>query len=154
MAELYVRHVGRLAIVRTEGPIRLSEYVLTCPYSASLRAHSASDTNAEPGPANVLPIIAVGDTSSADDRYTNLQLWGHAGIPEAWLVDITAQRVVLFRAPHAEECQDQDQMGSGNVVSPGAFLDLSPHHQHAGPITGSLNGDSGNALFHTRFRPI
>jgi len=67
----------------------------------------------------------VGDTSFADDRYTNLQLWGHAGIPEAWLVDITAQRVVLFRAPHAEECQDQDQMGSGDVVSPGAFPDRS-----------------------------
>lgn len=40
-------------------------------------------------------------------------------------MDITAQRVVLFRAPHAEECQDQDQMGSGDVVSPGAFPDRS-----------------------------
>lgn len=34
-----------------------------------------------------------------------------------------------------------------------SLIDLSPLH-HSDPITGSLNGDSGDALVHPSFRPI
>lgn len=125
LAELFVRHVGRLAIVRIQGPIRLSERSLPQPDLALLRPQQDDYAEAGPTPADVLLIVEVSDTTLPYDRDTKVPLYARYGIPEVWLVDLTGQRILLFRAPHAEGYRDQDELRSWDVVSPVAFPDLS-----------------------------
>ena len=44
-------------------------------------------------------MVEVADTSVGFDRDTKIPLYGRAGIPEAWLVDLTTERLAVHRQP-------------------------------------------------------
>lgn len=44
-------------------------------------------------------MIEVADTSLGFDRERKVPLYGQHGIPEAWLVDLQAERLVRYRNP-------------------------------------------------------
>ena len=44
-----------------------------------------------PGPADVLPVVEVADSSLDQDRTLKLPAYAAAGIPECWLVNLPEQ---------------------------------------------------------------
>jgi Uma2 family endonuclease len=54
-----------------------------------------------PKATDVLLVIEVADSSAGYDRSTKGRLYADAGIPEYWIVDLTADRVVVFREPRS-----------------------------------------------------
>ena len=97
--------LGRLpigsAIVRVQNPIRLDDFNEPQPDVAVLRFRDDYYGSHHPTPADVLLIIEVADTSLRYDRYEKIPLYGRAGIPEAWLVDVQAGTITVFTEPHA-----------------------------------------------------
>lgn len=52
-----------------------------------------------PGPADVAIVVEVADSSLAEDREYAARLYGPAGIPACWIVDINGRRVEVHTRP-------------------------------------------------------
>jgi Uma2 family endonuclease len=95
-AELVGGAAGRYQ-VDAQNPIFLSEYGEPQPDLVLL-----SDEPPEgrlPGPAEIALIVEVADTSLAYDREKKLPLYAEAGIPEAWIVDLSKDRIEVYTEP-------------------------------------------------------
>jgi Uma2 family endonuclease len=71
-----------------------------------------------PRPEDVLLLIEVADTTLAYDRKTKLKLYAQAGIAEAWIVDIQARCVEVYREPQGNGYARKSAMRPGDVVTP------------------------------------
>ena len=58
-------------------------------------------TQVKPQAAEVQVVIEVGDSTLAFDRNEKLPRYARAGIPEAWLVDLTNDRIEIHTQPSA-----------------------------------------------------
>lgn len=99
LTEFLGRSVGGKAVVRVQNPVRLSELSEPQPDLALLRRRDDRYRQGHPGPADVLLVIEVADTSLRFDRDTKVSLYAVHGIPEMWLVDLRGRRLVRHRAP-------------------------------------------------------
>jgi len=80
-----------------------------------------------PGPEDVLLLIEVADSSLLFDRDFKLPLYAAAGIPEVWIVDLDARRVLVFRLPEGGSCREVatfEKGGSAPVAFPDVILGL------------------------------
>jgi len=93
------RAVGELAIVDVQNPLRLSEHSEPEPDLALLRPREDFYRTAHPTPADTLLAIEVSNSTLAFDRNVKVPLYARHGIPELWLFDVQAARVIVYREP-------------------------------------------------------
>ena len=95
---LTVALVGR-AIIQVQSAIRLASDWVPQPDVAVLhrRADYYRTGTAEPG--DVVLLIEVAETSAERDRDVKLPAYARAGIPEVWLVDLSAASILVAREP-------------------------------------------------------
>ena len=91
------------AIVRVQGSVRLSDLSEPQPDIALLRFREDFYGGGQPGPADILLIIEVADTSLPYDRGVKLPLYAGAGISEFWLVDLPGQAIEVYTRPSGGE---------------------------------------------------
>ena len=124
MTAFFVRSLDDRAIVRTQGPIRLSERTLPQPDLALLRPRPDYYRHTGPTPADVLLLVEVSDTTLAYDRDVKLPLYARADIPEVWLIDLPGQRVLVFRSPTPPDYRELREHRPPDQLSALAFPDL------------------------------
>jgi Uma2 family endonuclease len=61
----------------------------------------------------------------AVDRNVKFPLYARAGVPKAWLLDVSARRVEVHRYPTPHGYQDVRRLWRGAPVAPQAFPDLA-----------------------------
>ena len=83
-------------MLAVQGPVRLSMRNQPEPDLAIVRVPSMK---ALPTPADTLLIVEVSDSSRRRDRRDKLPLYAGAGILEAWIVDIVADRIERHTEP-------------------------------------------------------
>ena len=98
---------GNKAIVWVQNPVRLDPFNEPRPDFAVLRPRADFyATGDRPGPADVLLLVEVADSSLRYDRTVKLPLYARAGIPEVWIVDLKRRVLHAHRRPadgeHAE----------------------------------------------------
>jgi Uma2 family endonuclease len=91
--------VNRQYIVRGQNPIQLGDTSLPQPDVTLLRWRDDFYDKAYPGPADVLLLVEVADTSLAYDRDVKVPLYAQAGIPEVWIVDLNKRELAVYRSP-------------------------------------------------------
>lgn len=101
-------------LVLVQSPIRLPD--TTEPEPDIALVHFARYRRTLPEPSDVFVLIEVSDSTCEYDRNTKLPLYAAAGIPEAWLVDIAADRVERHTEPAADGYQLIRHFGRGTVV--------------------------------------
>jgi len=121
LTELLKEKLGRAAIVRVQGPVRLNDQSEPEPDVALLRRREDFYAREMPGPADVLLIVEVADTSSRYDRAVKVPLYANAGIGEVWLVDLTAETIEVYAQPAGESYQSCKRLRRGDLLSPRAF---------------------------------
>jgi Uma2 family endonuclease len=124
LTEALVRSLSGRAIVQPQGPVRLSERSLPQPDLALLRPRPDFYARSGPGPADVLLLVEVSDTTLAYDRDVKVPLYARAGIPEVWLVDLAVEQVLVFREPEHDGYRDSWAYRPGDALSPQAFPDV------------------------------
>jgi Uma2 family endonuclease len=124
LTELFSRHMASRAVIRVQGPIRLSEHSEPQPDLALLRRRPDFYAASHPGPQDVLLVVEVADTSADYDREVKLLLYGRYGIPEVWLVDLARERVEVFSEPTLGVYQRSQTMQRGHYVSPQTLPDV------------------------------
>ena len=97
-----------------------------------------------PGPDDIALVVEVADSSLADDRKLATEVYGPAGIPVCWIVDVNARRVEVYtrRVPQGygppeffEEGQSVPVVIRGRVVGRIAVTDILPPRP-AAPAAG------------------
>ncbi len=86
-------------VISIQNPVYLSETSEPEPDLALLRPRAQPYREAHPRAQDVLLIIEVADTSLRYDRDVKIPLCAQHGIPEVWLLDVTANRLEVYREP-------------------------------------------------------
>jgi Uma2 family endonuclease len=98
---------GETFFVSPQSSLRVSGHGEPQPDLVLLRRHEGA--TGTPIPEEALLVVEVADTSLSYDRERKLPLYAAAGIPEAWLVDLTEDRLEVHSAP------ESGGAGYGNV---------------------------------------
>lgn len=122
---LITHQVGRLAIVRVQGPIRIDEYSEPQPDLALLKPRRDSYRRSHPTPSDVLLVIEVADTSAHYDRNVKLPLYARAGIPEAWLIVLAKDFIEVHREPKNGKYQKVQRLKRGKSLNSPTVQGLS-----------------------------
>ena len=136
LARLIVRVLGRSDVIRTNSPISLSVDSEPQPDMIVVQGPPTRYRDRLPGPADVLLLVEVADSSRALDRGPKAQMYANAGIEELWIVDVVAAEVLVLREPGPEGYASVAVMRRGDELSPArrprvaievsAFLDDVP----------------------------
>jgi Uma2 family endonuclease len=94
-----VAAAGSEAIVRVQSPIVLDDHSEPEPDFCIAKPRADFYAAAHPAPADVLLLIEVADSSIGFDRGVKVPLYGRAGVPALWIVDLGSQRVFAYSEP-------------------------------------------------------
>ena len=86
-------------IVRVQSSIRLDDYSQPQPDLALLRRRDDFYWDSLPRPVDVLLVIEVADTTLQYDRFVKPPAYARAGIPEAWIANVPADRIEMYAEP-------------------------------------------------------
>ena len=118
VTQLLYRELGDTVILGVQNPVVLGAHSEPQPDIAVLKPRPDAYRGAHPGPAEVLLVIEVADTSLEFDREVKLPRYAAAGIPEAWLVDLEHEAIEVHREPGPEGYRDVRTLGRGATLTP------------------------------------
>lgn len=120
---------GDRAMVTCQTPLRLSQRSEPEPDLMLLRPRDDGYAQSHPGPADVLLLIEVADTSVRYDREIKLPLYAQHGVAEVWIVDLQAGLLRMHRRPDADGYLETNASQTPGVVTlpglPGVDVDLT-----------------------------
>jgi Uma2 family endonuclease len=127
LALIFQRAVGDLALVRTRNPVRLGPYSEPRPDLALVRPRADFYKSAHPVAEEILLVVEISDTSVRFDRDVKTSLYARHGIPEVWIVDLTADVLMRYRRPDAPNgvYADIDVPDQGEPLSLSALSGVS-----------------------------
>jgi Uma2 family endonuclease len=103
--DLLARQALDLAIIDVQNPVVLGSHDAPQPDLAVLKRRADGYPH-HPRAADILLVIEVADTTLAYDRDVKIPLYARASLPEAWLVDVVARTIAVYREPHAGGYRD------------------------------------------------
>ena len=120
LTRLLVRAVGDGAIVSVQNPVRLDEHSEPQPDLTVLRVRDYRESL--PGPADVLLLIEVSDTTLSYDRNVKLPLYARAGIPDVWIVDLTGEVIERHTDPSGDNYRHVERLRRGEEIRASALI--------------------------------
>lgn len=99
LTHLLVSFVGSAYVVSVQNPLRLGEHDEPEPDLALLKPGPELYSRGHPGSEDAALLIEVADSSLQYDRGFKLPLYARSGVPEAWLIDLRADRIEVHSGP-------------------------------------------------------
>jgi Uma2 family endonuclease len=112
-------------VVWTQNPLSLPPLSEPQPDLALVKPRADDYLGSLPAASDVLLVIEVADTTLAYDRDMKIPLYARHGIPEAWLIDVSAARLEMHRDPGPEGYRTLLRPDRDAAVSPLALPDVS-----------------------------
>jgi Uma2 family endonuclease len=78
-----------------------------------------------PGPADVLLLVEIADSSLTYDRKTKARVYARAGIEDYWIVNLVDGAVEVHRDPVRGRYRSIQAYGRGEAIQPLAFPEIS-----------------------------
>ena len=129
LTQLFVQAVGSSAFVWIQSPIVLGEHSEPEPDLVLLRPRNDFYRHELPRSSDVLMLVEVSDSSLRFDREVKLPLYARSNIPEAWVVDLEHDVLIVCRSPVDNRYSDMQSLASPGKVAPAQLpqcaLDLS-----------------------------
>lgn len=122
---LLVRAIGDQGVVSVQNPVALPPDSEPQPDLVVLRPSAGALSAEVPGPADVLLMIEVADSTLRYDRGIKLPLYARHGIHEVWIVDLQAKRIEVFRGAGPTGYAQRREIGPTESVAPGALPGVS-----------------------------
>ena len=120
-----LRSAGDRAIVWVQNPIRLDAFSEPQPDLVLLRPPEDVYRAAHPGPADILLVIEIADSSLRYDRDVKASLYARHGIVEYWLVDLAASTVTGHSSPEGRAYRTAVVHARGEAMAPIALPDCT-----------------------------
>lgn len=99
---VFGQRFGDRAIVRIQGPVRLSPHTEPFPDIALLRPRTDFYRGKHPAGEDIVLLVEVSDTSVRYDRLVKAPLYLKARVAEYWIVDIPHNSLAVYRDPDPE----------------------------------------------------
>lgn len=123
ISDSLVEKAGRRAHVWVQSPLSLPPYARPEPDLLLLRAPRARYRGRLPTAEDVLLVVEVAESSLIRDRDEKIPMYGRAGLPEAWLVDLVNDLIRLYREPTGDGYRIIQTARRGETIAPLAFPD-------------------------------
>ena len=104
-----------LPIIDVQNPVVLGANDAPQPDVAVLKRR-ADGYPRHPRARDILLVIEVADTTLAYDRDVKIPLYARAGIPDAWLVDLVADAITVYREPQPDAYRDVATVTRGETL--------------------------------------
>ena len=111
------------AHMRCQNPIRLDPYNEPEPDVALVVRRPGGYREAHPTPSDVFLVIEVADTSLRTDRGVKMPLYARFAVPEAWLIDLEHEVMLIHREPSPDGYRLVTTARRGERIAPLAFPD-------------------------------
>ncbi|MGB3616592.1 MAG: Uma2 family endonuclease [Catalinimonas sp.] len=121
--------LGNRAVTSVQNPVRINEYSEPEPDLAVLRPQEDYYAAGHPGPADVLLLIEVADSSYEYDRDVKVPLYAEAGIPEVWLLNVAGPELTIYRRPADGRYTEVLRPQPDNTLTPIRLPNVSFTHQ-------------------------
>ncbi|HTW71492.1 MAG TPA: Uma2 family endonuclease [Acetobacteraceae bacterium] len=125
LTRILVRAVGDRGWVRVQNPIVLDSGSEPQPDIVVARPSASGYRDAHPRPDDVLLLIEVADSSFEFDGSVKRELYARAGIREFWIADLTANRVLVHRAPGGGVYGATEAVGASGSLQVEALPDIT-----------------------------
>lgn len=123
---LFAARLSGRAVVWSQNPLLITRLQSEPQPDVMLLAPRADAYRSRlPEPPDVLLLIEVADSTLTYDRRTKLPLYARAGVAEAWLIDLEANRVEIHRAPGESDYRDVSVPRADETFAPLAFPALA-----------------------------
>jgi len=121
--------LGENAIVSVQNPVQLNDFSEPVPDVTLLKPQKDFYSSGHPGPADVLLIIEVAETTVISDRNVKVPLYARNSIPEVWLVNLPKKLIEeYFEVADGRYLKSKKYKRGENIVSatiPGLSLRVS-----------------------------
>ena len=114
----FITKAGDSAIVRVQGSVRLDLYSEPEPDLVLLQPRSDFYASAHPGPADILLIIEVAQSSIDYDREFKSHVYARSAVHEYWLVDLNENVLTCYAAPGGGTYQSVRRYTRGQSLAP------------------------------------
>ena len=118
LTRLLVEIVGDRGVVAVQNPVQLDDLTEPEPDFAVLKPRPDYYRRATPRADDVLLLIEVADSSLAYDRAVKRSLYARHGIPEFWIVNLTAGEVEVCRTPTGDNYASVLHVGREAILEP------------------------------------
>ncbi len=129
LTRLLVEIVGDWGVVAVQNPVQLDDLTEPEPEFAVLKPRPDYYRRATPRADDVLLLIEVADFSLAYDRAVKRSLYARHGIPEFWIVNLTAGEVEVCRTPTGDNYASVLHVGREAILEfvllPGAAIPVA-----------------------------
>lgn len=102
LTQVFATGCAGKALVAVQNPLRVGDRSELYPDLALLRPRADYYRDGLPTGPDTLLVIEVSDSTVAYDREVKVSLYGRAGVPECWLVDLAGGRVEVYSQPSSE----------------------------------------------------
>lgn len=117
----FARRFGKRCLVDAQNPLVIDGQSMPQPDLLLLRLDF--DETAAPGPADVLLLVEVADSSLLYDQRDKLAAYARNGIVEYWLLDLTRNELHVFRDPAGPAYRTTQVIRRKESIAPLAFAD-------------------------------
>ena len=116
VADVLRKAFGDDCTVRGQSPIALDDASEPEPDVAVVRGSQFDYVDEHP--REVLLLVEVSESSLSHDRGRKLAAYARNGVPEYWLLDLTAARLEVYRDPTGDSYASRSVLAPGDTVSP------------------------------------
>jgi len=114
---------GDKAIVQVQGSVRLGLYHEPQPDLVLLRPQADYYASRLPGPADILLLVEIAESSIDYDREVKARLYAESGVREYWLVDLNENLVFSHSTPEGGTYRSLQRYHRGHSLAPHALPD-------------------------------
>lgn len=122
IAEIIREKLGRTIYLRSQNPIRLSNY--TEPEPDITIAKRADYSARHPQGDDIYLTIEVSDSTLEKDRTLKQKIYANANIPEFWIVNLPEDVIEAYRNPAGDVYQEVRRFSREDNISPSQLPDL------------------------------
>ena len=113
-----VRAAGDDAIVQVQGSVRLNAWSEPEPDLVLLRPQAHFYTSRLPGPADILLIVEIAESSIDYDREVKARVYAEAAVPEYWIADLSTSVIWRYASPSEGAYETIGQSRRGEPIAP------------------------------------
>ena len=117
LAELLITRLAGKAYVSIQNPVRLDRHTEPQPDLTVARRRLDAYADRHPEPGDILLVVEVADSSLRYDRVEKVPRYGRAGIPETWLVNLSAATVTVYTGPGPGGYANEQIRRRGGVIA-------------------------------------
>ena len=124
LTNLLPRKLPESVVLQMNEPITIPNHSEPQPDAAIVKVKADNYRKAHPTPKDVLLVIEVADSSTDFDNKVKAKLYGKAGIPEYWIVEIEEACVRVFTDPSKQGYRTIKEYHRGDKVKCGTVPEL------------------------------